>query len=369
MNNQLTTKMIHCADIHLDARLSASFDYETAERRRAEILRTFVRMVEFAASEKVSAILIAGDLFDTDTIHDGARKTVLSCISSHPGITFFYLRGNHDGHSLTDSHTGKPGNLMLFDKSWSCYECGSIALYGTEFSSAGSELDYESLQPDPDMINIVMLHGQISGSAGGEEWSIDLRKLRNKGIDYLALGHIHAYQTGKLDGRGTYCYPGCPDGRGFDECGEHGFVLLEIDDRTKRVSGRFIPFASRRLYIVRADVTGCGTSQEMIRAAEDAIREEGCASEDLVRLVLTGGVDAECEKDPAYIRSAFSDRFFCFQLTDETELQFDMERHRLDRSLKGEFIRSVEADDSLSDAEKAEVIRYGLQALAGEGAK
>ena len=54
--------------------------------------------------------------------------------------------------------------------------------------------------------------------------------LKNKNIDYLALGHIHGYKEAPLDGRGKYCYPGCLEGRGFDECGKKGFVLLNIEN-------------------------------------------------------------------------------------------------------------------------------------------
>jgi exonuclease SbcD len=47
---------------------------------------------------------------------------------------------------------------------------------------------------------------------------ISLKELKNKAIDYLALGHIHSYKMEQLDSRGVYCYPGCLEGRGFDEC-------------------------------------------------------------------------------------------------------------------------------------------------------
>ena len=47
---------------------------------------------------------------------------------------------------------------------------------------------------------------------------------------FQALGHLHAYQSEQLgsDG-GVYCYPGCLEGRGFDECGEKGVYLGEAE--------------------------------------------------------------------------------------------------------------------------------------------
>ena len=43
-----------------------------------------------------------------------------------------------------------------------------------------------------------------------------------------------------------------------------------------------------------------------------------------------------------------------------------MESYMLDVSLKGEYVRQVMADDSLSEEDKKIIIRYGLQAIAGE---
>lgn len=51
--------------------------------------------------------------------------------------------------------------------------------------------------------------------------------LRGRGIDYLALGHVHSFRQEKLDEQGIWCYSGCLEGRGFDECGTKGYVMLE----------------------------------------------------------------------------------------------------------------------------------------------
>jgi hypothetical protein len=51
---------------------------------------------------------------------------------------------------------------------------------------------------------------------------------------------------------------------------------------------------------------------------------------------------------------------------DETTLKADISDYLLDESLKGEFVRQVMADDSLTEDDKKIVIRYGLQAISGE---
>lgn len=57
-------KLIHCADLHLDSSMTTHLTKEKAKERKAELLASFNRMMEYADRENVSAVLIAGDLFD-----------------------------------------------------------------------------------------------------------------------------------------------------------------------------------------------------------------------------------------------------------------------------------------------------------------
>ena len=69
-------KIIHCADLHLDSKMTANLSKDQARERKREILRTFTRMVEYASKNDVRVILIAGDLFDTRSVSAMARNTV-----------------------------------------------------------------------------------------------------------------------------------------------------------------------------------------------------------------------------------------------------------------------------------------------------
>ena len=118
---------------------------------------------------------------------------------------------------------------------------------------------YNSLVLGHDDYNIVTLHGQLGNYRSREQAeNISLNDLKNKNIDYLALGHVHGFVQEALDNRGIYCYPGCLEGRGFDECGEKGFVLLDIDEQQHRATTTFVPIAARTLYTLEVDVTGSG---------------------------------------------------------------------------------------------------------------
>ena len=96
------------------------------------------------------------------------------------------------------------------------------------------------------------LHGQLAKYKPKDHVEvINLGELRNKSIDYLALGHVHSYEEGQLLPRGVYCYPGCLEGRGFDETGEHGFVLLDINEESAYQRQRCCRSWKRRSMIVK----------------------------------------------------------------------------------------------------------------------
>ena len=198
----------------------------------------------------VEAILIAGDMFDTKNISATARNTVLHMITSHPQIRFYYLKGNHDNDNFLSGLEELPVNLKLFGTQWTTYEEaeGKVIISGLELSAENVGAAHVSLVPDARKFNIVMLHGQEAASESKDKAEIiPIKDFRNKGIDYMALGHIHAYKKETLDARGIYCYQGCLEGRGFDECGEHGFVVLDVDVENGKFTHTFVPFAWRKL--------------------------------------------------------------------------------------------------------------------------
>ena len=73
-------KIIHCADMHLDSKMTANLTKEQAKERKGEILRTFVKMVDYARNHGVTAIIIAGDMFDTRNISVTVRNMVMDTI-------------------------------------------------------------------------------------------------------------------------------------------------------------------------------------------------------------------------------------------------------------------------------------------------
>jgi DNA repair exonuclease SbcCD nuclease subunit len=361
-------KIIHCADLHLDSKMTANLTKEQAKERKNEILRTFVHMVDYAGSNGVEVILIAGDLFDTRNVSATVRNTVRDVILSHPDIDFLYLRGNHDNDNFLSKLEEIPANLKLFGNEWITYEYreGRVLIMGLELEAENQAYAYNSLVLPQDTCNIVTLHGQLAGyTSRNRAETISLNDLKNKNIDYLALGHVHSYQSDRLDARGVYCYSGCLEGRGFDECGPKGFVLLDIDEETHAIRTKVVSCAARTLYTIPVDITGALTTNETAKRIEEEINRCHYVSGSLVRIDLQGELDVECELNPEYLLELFSEYYYFVRIENHTRLKVRYEDYQKDESLKGEFVRLV-LDSELSEEEKSEVIRCGIMALSGE---
>jgi len=361
-------KILHCADIHLDSPMRTLLTPEKSKERKAELLKAFQDMVEYGIARDVEAVIIAGDLFDTNKVSVTAKNTVLSIIKKYPQVSFFYLKGNHDRNDFINANDEIPENLLCFGEQWTLYSLTEkIKLYGIEIKKNNSRSLYSELVADKNMFNIVVLHGQESKSRDKDKTEIiSLKDLKNKKIDYLALGHVHEYKYEKLDSRGYYCYPGCLEARGFDECGAHGFVIIDIDEKNRTFKSEFVSMPIRIPYEVPVDITETETISDIIDQATMAFNKEAIRAEDMVKLVLTGETDFDRDINLDYIDSYFHDKFFAFKVKNDAKLKVDYSRYRFDESLKGEFIRTVEEQKELTNEEKAEIIRYGIKALMGE---
>ncbi|MDO4490966.1 MAG: metallophosphoesterase [Lachnospiraceae bacterium] len=368
-------RIIHCADLHLDSKMTANLPPEKARERRGELLAAFRRMTDFAVENQVTAMIIAGDLFDKKNCSVAAGNTVLGLIREHPELEFFYLKGNHDQSQIFSEQEKAIPNLHLFSPDgWTGYSLKNtdICISGTELTPENCSQRMEELQLDKGLYNIVVLHGQAEDTyssqtrdSAGNSSVIPMKALRNQGIDYLALGHIHKQEAGRLDGRGIWCYPGALEGRGFDECGDHGCILLEVDPASRATEVRFVPLAGRRLQEITVDISRCSDSQEILREIRKRTEQENCSPRDLLKIILTGERELEHAVYPEYLERQLEDLFYYMKIEDRSRLQVDYRSFFNDPTLKGEFVRQVKQDSSLSEEDRSKVIQLGIRLLMG----
>jgi DNA repair protein SbcD/Mre11 len=341
-------KIIHCADLHLDSPLTTNLTQEKIKERKNEILNSFKRLVEFASENNVRVILIAGDLFDDNNVNRMTKEFVLNLIDRNKNIDFLYLSGNHDNNNFF-SDLKLPDNLKIFGNSWSSFKYDNVNIVGQNINN---DIMYSTLNLDKKDKNIVVLHGDINSE-------INIKKLKDKNIDYLALGHIHKYEEGKIDYRGNYVYSGCLEGRGFDECDEKGFVLIDTDNA---LSYKFVPFSLRKLHYYQIDLTDKKDwYKEVLVEVYDKLKD--ISSKDLIYIEFIGKFNEGLSKQIELLQTELNEKFYFVKIVDSSSLKVELKDYKNDISLKAEFIALVKNDETLSEEQKNKILEIGINAL------
>lgn len=402
-------KLIHTADLHLDSAFRSRFTKEEAENMRQKQLMAWKELLSFAVEKKVQGILIAGDLFDSPVVSHGTMDFFLSTISEHPEISFFYLRGNHDTENTFCYQENLPKNLFLFSEKGKKYRLNDRLLltgveYGTKDISFGeneratqgagqaaeqgvgqenahgaetlskseSESEEESkfLKLKEEDCNILLLHGALyQGTPKGEavqgEEGIFLKNLEKLPLSYIALGHIHKGGEGKLNNGALWAYPGCLQGRGFDEEGEKGFLYLKVEEEKKEIRKEFIPIKQGEFRILEIELLEDEGTLACLKKIEEEMEKASISKEDSLRIILKGKKGLEQERNLRYLQLQLQDSVFFLEIRDECELSWNREEAMKEKSLKGEFLRVLAAADNLSKEEQEEIIALGMGLLQG----
>lgn len=352
-------KIIHVADLHLEGGYK-KVSGDKNKLLRDEGLQLFANLISFANKEKVDVILICGDLFDKLSVRKSTLKFVVDQIKSVPNIRFFYCLGNHDNKKLFEDDL--PQNLYIFPVGFSKIDLGDVSIGGNSVIKYEEQNFVDSINFDKDKINIFMLHAFLSGAHDNDCLSFDVKDLKNKNIDYLALGHIHKRQNGRIDDRGEWVYSGNFGDYLFGDFPK-GFVLIEIVNK-KIIWRRIDLICKRKFFEFYVDLSDCQSFLDLKNKIKNQVLSASC--DDFVRLYLTGEYEEGFEKKVDYIFSEFNDKFFYFDIVDESKIKIDVEKLKKETlSLKAEFIKLV-YDSDLPEMDKQKIVKVGISALLNE---
>lgn len=357
-------KFIHAADFHLDSAFGALSAQQAAARRRESRELAF-RLANYVNSHEIGLVLLAGDLFDSGSAFRETGEQLAEALGQMRARVFI-APGNHDwaGPGSPWLTVDWPENVHVFrENRLTAAELPdrAVTIHGAAFT--GPEQAEGLLRgfaaPADGRVHIGLLHGELDPAEARYD-PIRREEIAASGLHYLALGHIHKRMEPLRCGGTLTAWPGCIEGRGFDELGEKGFYEGTIADGGE-ISLTFVPFARRRYEILEVDVTG-----KSPRAAVEAALPEDTAQH-LYRIVLTGET-GEGGAGAAALREALADRFYALEVRDRTRMAEDVWARAGEDSLRGLFLRELRARwDSAGTEEERESItraaRFGLAAL------
>jgi len=349
-------KLLHVADLHLDAPFAA-LSAEKAALRRAEGRALLERLAALAREEEVDLVVIAGDLFDGKRVYRETLTAIAQTLASIP-VPVLIAPGNHDPRVPGSPYETMewPENVTIFrGEELEQVEFAELncTVHGTAFT--GPRKTRETLAgfsvPDDGQIHIGLMHGDVG--ANSQYHPISLQSIADSGLDYLALGHVHAGSGLQKTGDTFWAYPGCAQGRGFDELGEKGCLIVEVEPGA--VSARFCPLANRKYVEVEVDIT----TKEPLEAASEALAQQ--APEDCVKLIFVG--EREERPNLAALERKLAGKVFALRLRDHTRPKSDLWEKAEEDTLTGAFLRLMKEQVEQGDETAALAADFGLAAL------
>lgn len=297
-----TFRFIHCSDLHIDSPFKgfSSIHKEWAARLREAPLKSFLNIVDLAVQEKVEAVLIAGDVFD------GADKSLqaqfkfragLQTLSDH-GIASFIAHGNHDPLNTWSTTLEWPAGVTVFPgsrvQSVPVVKDGQplAHIYGTSFAKRdvfdNLALQYTRNQEQGFAVGI--LHANVGGRPDHDPYApCSTDDLAGRGMDYWALGHIHAREVLR-PANPAIVYCGNSQGRHFKEPGARGCQLVTLHENAPPEI-RFVATDTIRFVEETLDLSSCATLDAVIQEMASHCQSLAGRAEGrhlVVRLTLTG---------------------------------------------------------------------------------
>ncbi len=356
-------RILHAADLHLDSPFQA-MGRDKAAQRRGEQRALLGRMGALVREYEADMVLLAGDLFDADS-HYSETARLLEQTLPAMGVPVFLAPGNHDWYGPRSpwARLDLGENVHVFaEETVRCVELPELnaRVWGAAFTGKHRRPPLAGFQAEKqaDTLDIMVLHGEV-GDPASPYGAISEADIARSGMDYIALGHQHAFSGLRKAGDTFYAWPGCPEGRGFDETGEKGVLLADVGQDNCEI--KFIGLGGRRYEALTVDLTD---SLDHAGTVEGAVGRD--AARDIYRIVLTG--TPATPPDMAALQGALEGRFFALKLRDETRLRRDVWDGREVLSLRGLYLAKLwqRYEAAESDEERASVelaARYGLRAL------
>ena len=352
-------KILHSADWHLDAALSGHSE-ENKARLQKELRKIPEKVAKLCMAENCDLLILAGDLFDGPYTRESmtAVRTALERV----GVPVIITPGNHDYCWENSPYLKEqwPKNVHIFRKSQMqsiCLPELDCRIYGAGYESMDCPALLKNFHAEGgEKWHIGVLHGEIGLSSS--YCPITKEQIRQSGLHYLALGHIH--KGGSLRAEDTLCaWPGCAMGRGFDELGAKGVILVQLEDT---VRAGFLPLDTPRFY------------DETVEAGDDPL--DAVASllpavdtQDFYRVTLTGycsGVDTHA------IAAAFP-HVPNLTVRDETLPEPDLWSCAEEDSLEGAYFtllkKNAESDSPAISRRAKLAARISRQILDGQEVK
>lgn len=369
---------IHCADLHLgepfqDVRAGAKGPWDKALAKAT--FAAFTKVVDAALENRVDAILISGDVYNSDHHSLTAQMEFARELyrAAEGGIATFIIHGNHDPGEAWRADIPLPPTTHIFSsdhvEAVPLLKDGETAamVYGVSYKTQHmhENLAKEFHKKEGDPFAIGMLHTDV-GVSGSPYAPCTVDDLTASGMDYWALGHVHTRRT--ISRKPYIVYPGNTQGLNVNEPGPRGCYLVDVG-AYGTVTTKFIETDAIRWLDMVVDISQFTQVDELLADIQKrrAGLKELTGRPNMVRLVLIGRGPlhkaVSTEEGREYILQALDEKeqfrhlFACFtRIDDRTKPELNLTERRELPDVTGSYLSAYDAIDHLPREKKEETL-------------
>lgn len=356
-------KFVHLADLHLDAKFDSLSSIDgLPQKRRLEQRKALKDVVEYIKENDIKLFLISGDLYEQNYIRKSSIEYVNKLFEEIPDTQIFIAPGNHDPYiknSFYSTYTWSK-NVHIFNENIEKIDFEDAHIYGfgfTDFYCKQSEIEEIQVE-EPDDINILITHGSLDGGSDDLREYNPLRqsKLKQLDFDYIALGHIHKPYYNEEKNQKIF-YPGSTISLGFDELGEHGILVGDIEKDELKV--KFMTIDPRQYKEKEIDITEMTSNEEVLEKLQNLVLN----NENLYKIILVGKRYFTLNIDEI---KKLNSRENIVKIKDKTKVGIDIERIAEENNVRGIFVRNMlerKERENLDEDFIEKAIEIGLEVL------
>ena len=342
-------KFVHIADMHFDSPfVNLSEKDIMGDLRRLEQRKVFKKIIEYIKENNIKYFYISGDLYEHKYIKQSTIEYVNKLFEEIPETNIYIAPGNHDPYTK-NSYYNKYNwskNVKIFGPKVEKIETQDVNIYGYGFDDFYcSDSGVENIEIEQnEKPNILIIHGNIDGSTIEDMQynSMSKKMLEEKGFDYVALGHIHKKDYNTEENQ-KIVYPGSTISLGFDELGEHGMIVGDVEKNKLEI--QFVKLDDKQFTKRELNVDNIYSKEELIEKINELKIEEN----NYVEIILIGNRNFEINKYDL-IKYILNNNII--KIKDNTKIAYDLEKLENENTLKGLFIK--EMNKKLKNAETEE---------------
>ncbi len=342
-------KFVHIADMHFDSPfVNLSEKDIMGDLRRLEQRKVFKKIIEYIKENNIKYFFISGDLYEHKYIKQSTIEYINKLFEEIPETNIYIAPGNHDPYTK-NSYYNKYNwskNVKIFGPKVEKIETQDVNIYGYGFDDFYcSDSGVENIEIEQsEKPNILIIHGNIDGSTIEDMQynSMSKKMLEEKGFDYVALGHIHKKDYNTEENQ-KIVYPGSTISLGFDELGEHGMIVGDVEKNKLEI--QFVKLDDKQFTKRELNVDNIYSKEELIEKINELKIEEN----NYVEIILIGNRNFEINKYDL-IRYILNNNII--KIKDNTKIAYDLEKLENENTLKGLFIK--EMNKKIKNAETEE---------------